>query len=208
MTEDEWNKKPWKERIEYVLKKHNLSKQNLADRLGVCISVIKYWLSEKRAPNEKLANRIKFLCVDKYFEHMKEDAYMMLTSMSVDQSSTLLDMAACTKDILFAQTAAYSIAVKLSTLLQSIKNTDDIFHIEINSIFNYPAVISINVKTQHFLKSKKDVLITISQPSGKQASFTVTVALRKNNIETNKFGFLVSDLALVKVADRIENFLT
>jgi len=48
-----WKNTPFGDRLKYFLEKNKMSRSELAEKLGVSVSTISLWLSNKREPKEK-----------------------------------------------------------------------------------------------------------------------------------------------------------
>lgn len=204
VTKTQWTAMTWKERIEHVLSSYNLSKSELAQKLGVDRRSVNYWISGSNIPKIKYAKLLRSLCVSETFDEIKEESYMALHSMSADATGRLLDNACKYNDPMMKSMALYCLAVKVSAIIDHMGKSLDTLIIRINTLYGTSNASIIVEKS----KSNKSAVVTVKAPTDKTPEFTLVVSNKTNDRKVNSFAFTVSDKSFVTLSKRIIQHLT
>lgn len=204
VTKDEWTSLTWAERIELAAKTLNVTRIELAKKLGVTRRTLHNWESHKSTPTEKKARIIYSLCVKSDYNDIKEESYMAMHSMSTDASHKLLLNASQSDDPVMLAMATHCIAVKQSALLSSL-NPEQLI-IRIVSVYGAHNGTKVQVQSTCYPVEKRAVEITIGHHR-EECMFVISTNMISNGCES-KFAFSVSDRAMVLTAKRILAFLT
>lgn len=203
VTKDVWKTLDWKERIAVVLSSLDISKQELAKKIGVSRKTIYCWEQKKNKPTDKYERILYYLGVQTTLSDAKEESYMAMHSLSADASAQLIQNASLSTDPVMIAMAAHCVAVKQSAVLHSID--EQRLLIRIVSLYGGTAHTTIQVQSTCYPVEQRAAEITIGR-AGEDGIFIISTQLISGST-SSKFAFTVSDRAMSVTAKRIANFL-